>query len=112
MQEATNHRREIDRLEEQAELEAAMREKEQRTMSSSPGSGSPLGVQIGSDPPMRRVKILLLGDSNVGKTSIIGRLTTGDFKTKMVQTVGVDYKMKKVTVDGEHIQVPMCDIPF
>jgi hypothetical protein len=54
---------------------------------------------------MRRVKILLLGDSNVGKTSIIARLTTGDFKTKMVQTVGVDYKPKKVNIGGENIQV-------
>lgn len=61
--------------------------------------------QIGTDPPMRRVKILLLGDSNVGKTSIISRLTTGDFRIRMVQTVGVDYKVKKVNLDGENIQV-------
>lgn len=54
---------------------------------------------------MRRVKILLLGDSNVGKTSIISRLTTGDFRIRMVQTVGVDYKVKKVNLDGENIQV-------
>lgn len=72
-------------------------------MSSNPGQ-TPL-AQIGTDPHMRRVKILLLGDSNVGKTSIIARLTTGDFKTKMVQTVGVDYKPKKVNICGENIQV-------
>jgi small GTP-binding protein len=111
LQEATNQRREEEKLEEQAELEAAMREKEQRSMSTSPGQGSPLGLQIGTEPLMRRVKILLLGDSNVGKTSIIARLTTGDFKTKMVQTVGVDYKPKKVNINGENIQVRHPSFP-
>lgn len=80
-----------------------MREKEQRTLSTS-GAVSTI-AQIGSDPPMRRIKILLLGDSNVGKTSIIGRLTTGDFRETLAQTVGVDYKVKKMHVDGELVQV-------
>ncbi|CAE7617344.1 rab1D [Symbiodinium microadriaticum] len=53
---------------------------------------------------MRRVKILLLGDSNVGKTSIISRLTTGDFKNSLAHTVGVDYKAKKLHIDGEMLQ--------
>jgi small GTP-binding protein len=61
---------------------------------------------------MRRVKILLLGDSNVGKTSIIARLTTGDFKARMVQTVGVDCKAKKVNIDGENIQVSPSPFPL
>jgi small GTP-binding protein len=106
LNEATNHKAERDRLEEQAELEAAMREKEQRTLST---TGVVTPVQIGSDPVMRRVKILLLGDSNVGKTSIISRLTTGDFKHTLAQTVGVDYKAMKMHIDGEMLTVQLWD---
>lgn len=80
-----------------------MREKEQQRTLSTTGVITP--VQIGSDPPMRRVKILLLGDSNVGKTSIISRLSTGDFKHTLAQTVGVDHKAKKMHIDGEFFQV-------
>ena len=85
-----------------------MREKEQRSLSTNGLVAPP--AQIGSDPVMRRVKILLLGDSNVGKTSIISRLTTGDFKSSLAQTVGVDYKAKKMHIDGEMLQVWLCPL--
>mmetsp|Transcript_16579 Transcript_16579/g.24940 ORF Transcript_16579/g.24940 Transcript_16579/m.24940 type:complete len:377 (-) Transcript_16579:214-1344(-) len=108
LKEATHQRRVSEQREEQAELEAAMREKEQRSVSTS-GHATTSAVQIGSDPPMRRVKILLLGDTNVGKTSIISRLTTGDFRPQLVSTVGVDYKVKKINLDSEPIQVQLWD---
>ena len=100
--EATHRKAKNERLEEQAEREAAMREKEQRSLGT---AGTVAAVLIGSDPVMRRVKILLLGDSNVGKTSIISRLTTGDFKKSLGHTVGVDCKSKKLHIDGEVLQV-------
>lgn len=112
LQEATLQKREEDRLEEQAEIEAAKREKQERSVSigSLSGRGSHLSTTpIGSDPPMRRVKILLLGDSSVGKSSLIQRLTDNTFKPCLVSTVGVDYKVRKLHLNGTSVQVQLWD---
>jgi small GTP-binding protein len=82
-------------------LEAALREKEQRQLSIAPA--------IGADPPMKRVKILVLGDSGVGKTSIICRLTNNEFNSKLVSTIGIDFKVVKVMVDGNPVQAQIWD---
>ena len=96
-------------MEEQAEIEAAVREKEERSVSISNtgGRGSLHGLTtpLGVDPPMRRVKILLLGDSSVGKSSMIHRITDNAFKHSLVATVGVDYKVRKMHINGEIVQV-------
>ena len=108
LEEATRKAKEEERLEELAEREAAEREKEERSVSisNSTGRGSlQLHAALGTDPPMRRVKILMLGDSSVGKTSLIHRLTDNTFKQSLVSTVGVDYKARKVNINGENIQV-------
>jgi small GTP-binding protein len=64
---------------------------------------------IGSDPQMRRVKILLLGDSGVGKSSLILRWTADTFSPTLVGTVGVNFKSKKVVIKTEAIQVQVRD---
>ncbi len=108
LQEATPQTREEVRLEEQAEREAALREKEERSVSIGNTSGRSsfqLIAPPGVDPPMRRVKILLLGDSSVGKSSLIHRLTDNVVKQNLVPTVGVDYKVRKLHLNGENLQV-------
>lgn len=115
LQEATPPTKEEERLEEQAEKEAALREKEERSVSisnSSPsgrGGGLHTATPLGLDPPMRRVKILLLGDSSVGKSSLIHRITDNTFKQSLVSTVGVDYKVRKLQINGENVQVQLWD---
>ena len=39
-----------------------------------------------------RVKILMLGESNVGKTSLLLRFTENKFSNDFVTTLGVEYK--------------------
>ncbi len=46
------------------------------------------------------VKLLLLGDTGVGKTSFIHRFSDNDFQVNMLSTAGVDYTNKMVTIDG------------
>ena len=50
----------------------------------------------------RAVKVIILGDSGVGKTSLLTTLTTGRRITKHVPTIGADFKLKELYVD-EHI---------
>ncbi|KAG8342558.1 ADP ribosylation factor family 50S ribosome binding GTPase putative Ras of Complex Roc domain [Trypanosoma vivax] len=44
------------------------------------------------------VKVLLLGDSGVGKSSLMLSFTCGTFDTDIRTTVGVDFRVKTVTV--------------
>lgn len=46
-------------------------------------------------------KILLLGDSSVGKSSILLRFTNGYFNNNLNSTIGVDFKAKVVDVVNE-----------
>lgn len=44
-------------------------------------------------------KILLIGDSNVGKSAMLVRFTDGTFTSKFTTTIGVDYKIKSLTIN-------------
>ena len=54
-------------------------------------------------------KVLLLGDSDVGKSSLILRYTEETFNSKLVNSIGVDFKMKKREIDGKVIKVQIWD---
>ena len=51
------------------------------------------------------IKIITLGDTEVGKTSILKRIVDGTFNQQMVSTIGMDkmlypfeYKLKKIKI--------------
>lgn len=44
-------------------------------------------------------KVLILGDSGVGKTSLFHRFTNGNFTEAYKSTIGVDFSTKKITWD-------------
>lgn len=55
-------------------------------------------------------KILLLGDSTVGKTCFLMRFTDKTFQEIHMSTIGLDYRLKEVTMaDGKHIKVQIWD---
>ena len=54
-------------------------------------------------------KVLLLGDTDVGKSSLILRYTEEAFNSKLVNSIGVDFKMKKKEIDGKIIKVQIWD---
>ena len=58
---------------------------------------------------MRRFKILLLGDSGVGKSSLIHRWVEEKYSETLLGTVGVNFKTKKVTIEGEVVSVQVWD---
>ena len=55
------------------------------------------------------LKILLLGDTTVGKTSILLKYTDGYFPTIYVSTIGVEYKAKKLNINGNAINLQVWD---
>jgi len=44
-------------------------------------------------------KILLIGDSSVGKSSLLTRFTSGSYSEQTPATIGVDFAVKYVTLD-------------
>ncbi|XP_061700305.1 ras-related protein Rab-15-like [Syngnathoides biaculeatus] len=54
-------------------------------------------------------RILLLGDSGVGKTCMLRRFTDKEFDTGHISTIGVDFKMKTLEIDGIKVRVQIWD---
>lgn len=50
-------------------------------------------------------KIVLIGDCGTGKTCIVQRFKSGNFIESHGNTIGVDFSMKAVTVDGKKVKV-------
>mmetsp|Transcript_6955 Transcript_6955/g.14419 ORF Transcript_6955/g.14419 Transcript_6955/m.14419 type:complete len:210 (+) Transcript_6955:1394-2023(+) len=53
-------------------------------------------------------KILLIGDSGVGKSSILLRFTEDAFD-ELPPTIGVDFKVKSMRVDGKQVKLTIWD---
>lgn len=54
-------------------------------------------------------KVVMIGDTGVGKTAICNRFIRGEFTAQMASTVGVDFTRKKVTVDGQTVSLVIYD---
>ena len=54
-------------------------------------------------------KIIIIGDSGVGKSNILGRYLNNEFKQDTKSTVGVEFGSKKVTVGGVNIKLQIWD---
>jgi Ras-related protein Rab-1A len=54
-------------------------------------------------------KILLLGTSAVGKSSLLLRFADDTFKENQVSTIGVDWKIRTVEIDGKRIKLQLWD---
>lgn len=53
----------------------------------------------------RIFKIIVIGDSNVGKTCLTYRFCGGTFLKNPEATIGVDFREKTLELDGESIKV-------
>jgi Ras-related protein Rab-18 len=50
-----------------------------------------------------------VGDSGVGKTSILLRFTTEEFKDDQKSTIGVDLKLKLLQMNGKNLKLTIWD---
>jgi small GTP-binding protein len=55
------------------------------------------------------IKIVLIGDSSVGKSNILLRYLRNDFKHDSKATVGVEFGSKNFTIDGINIKAQIWD---
>ena len=55
------------------------------------------------------IKLILIGDSGVGKTCILMRFTDDTFITNYISTIGIDFKIKTIKVDGKLVKLQIWD---
>ncbi|MHA1820045.1 MAG: Rab family GTPase [Promethearchaeota archaeon] len=55
-------------------------------------------------------KVLMLGDASVGKTTFSERYITGVFNPNLKLTVGVDFFIKNLYIDGKKIKLQIWDM--
>lgn len=62
-----------------------------------------------AEPFDNLLKILLVGDSGVGKSSLLLRFTSDKFEANTNPTIGVDFRIKYVTVGGKRVKLTIWD---
>ena len=55
------------------------------------------------------LKILLIGDSTVGKTTLLLQYVDGKFSDSHITTIGVEYKDKNINLDGRELTLQIWD---
>ncbi|XP_055388903.1 ras-related protein Rab-35 [Condylostylus longicornis] len=54
-------------------------------------------------------KLLIIGDSGVGKSSLLIRFSDNTFSGSYITTIGVDFKIRTVTIDGLRVKLQIWD---
>ncbi|KAL6122738.1 hypothetical protein NUSPORA_00269 [Nucleospora cyclopteri] len=54
-------------------------------------------------------KIILIGDSGVGKTCLMQRYTDNIYKENNSATIGVDFKIKTINIDNKKVKLQVWD---
>lgn len=62
-----------------------------------------------SEGKPREVKVVLLGDTGVGKSSLVLRFVTNNFKPYSESTIGASFMSKMIMVDGKPIKFQIWD---
>lgn len=58
-------------------------------------------------------KLVLVGDASVGKTCVVQRFKTGAFSERQGSTIGVDFTMKTLEIQGKRVKVGgLCGGPW
>ena len=56
-----------------------------------------------------QLKLLLIGDGSVGKTSLLSRYTEDTFSAQWISTIGIDFKTKTLELDGLRVRCQIWD---
>ncbi len=78
-------------------------------MSVLPGSYINSNNNVQTNDKSYQFKINLVGDSSVGKTSLLSRFVNDKFEQNYRCTIGVEYKCKNISIDDNSIKLQVFD---
>lgn len=55
------------------------------------------------------IKLLMIGDSGVGKSCLLLRFSDDSFTTSFITTIGIDFKIKTIELEGKRIKLQIWD---
>lgn len=55
------------------------------------------------------IKLLLIGDSGVGKSCLLLRFSEDSFTSSFITTIGIDFKIKKLLLNDKWVKLQMWD---
>lgn len=55
------------------------------------------------------IKLLLIGDSGVGKSCLLLRFSEDSFTSSFITTIGIDFKIKKILLDNKWVKLQIWD---
>ncbi|KAJ9662551.1 GTP-binding protein [Coniosporium apollinis] len=55
------------------------------------------------------IKLLLIGDSGVGKSCCLLRFSEDSFTPSFITTIGIDFKIRTIEIDGKKIKLQIWD---
>ena len=55
------------------------------------------------------IKLLLIGESGVGKSSLLVRFSEDNFNPMYITTVGIDFRVKNIELDGRKLKLQIWD---
>jgi Ras-related protein Rab-1A len=55
------------------------------------------------------VKLVIVGDSGVGKSSLLLRFSDDQFVENYMATIGVDFRFKTLSIDGRRVKFQIWD---
>jgi len=55
------------------------------------------------------IKLLMIGDSGVGKSCLLLRFSDDSFTTSFITTIGIDFKIKTVEIEGKKVKLQIWD---
>ena len=56
-----------------------------------------------------KIKLLLIGDSGVGKSCCLLRFSEDSFTPSFITTIGIDFKIRTIELDGKRVKLQIWD---
>lgn len=55
------------------------------------------------------MRLLIIGNSSVGKTCLLRRFSEGIYQDSFIPTIGIDFAVKKLTIDNKVVKIQIFD---
>ena len=56
-----------------------------------------------------QIKLMMIGDQNVGKTALLMRYAENEFLESLLPTIGIDFKIKTIELLGKLVKLQIWD---